>query len=243
MAKILIADTNEEFLCAMYELLCRQNAVQTCANGVRTLELLESFQPDILVLDLMLPGTDGISILQKLPRGSRPLILATTAFCSPYVVAQMRKLEVHYLMQKPCATEAAEARVQDFLALLSEEPLQAPEAEQSLPAMLLKLGFSPKLDGYRYLLTAIPLYAEDPGQSLTKELYGKVGRPWNKAPCHVERSIRSAIEKAWQFHDDEIWGEIFPHAPDGSVPMPTNGTLIARLSEFLTNHGRITRVG
>ena len=46
MAKILIADTNEEFLCAMYELLCRQNAVQTCANGVRTLELLESFRPD-----------------------------------------------------------------------------------------------------------------------------------------------------------------------------------------------------
>ena len=233
MAKILIADTNEEFLCAMYELLCRQNAVQTCANGVRTLELLESFRPDILVLDLMLPGTDGISILQKLPRGSRPLILATTAFCSPYVVAQMRKLEVHYVMQKPCATEAAEARVQDFLALLSEEPLQAPEAEQSLPAMLLKLGFSPKLDGYRYLLTAIPLYAEDPGQSLTKELYGKVGRPWNKAPCHVERSIRSAIEKAWLRRDDVIWRRYFRPAPDGTVPKPSNGAFIARMAQLL----------
>ena len=38
-------------------------------DGARGLELVESFEPDVIALDLMMPGTDGLSVLAAL-RGS-----------------------------------------------------------------------------------------------------------------------------------------------------------------------------
>ena len=234
MPRILIADAVDEFREALQDRFCHRCSVATCSDGHQALELLDTFRPDILVVDLMLPKTDGISLLQKVrQRELHPLLLATTYFTSPYVAEWMQRLEVDYVMQKPCAIEALVSRLEDFLAQLEDEPPQLPKTEQALSSTLLRLGFSPKLDGYNYLLAAIPLFAQDPAQSITKELYVTVGASRSKDGRQVERSIRSAIEKAWMSGSEEIWQEFFPTAPHGSVPKPSNGMLIARLAQIL----------
>ena len=43
--------------------------VAAALDGARGLELVESFEPDVIALDLMMPGTDGLSVLAAL-RGS-----------------------------------------------------------------------------------------------------------------------------------------------------------------------------
>jgi hypothetical protein len=62
--------------------------------------------------------------------------------------------------------------------------------------VLLQMGFAPKLGGYSYLIDAIPLYAQDPSQAITKELYVAVGQLHGKAGLFhgIGAILRSQIE-------------------------------------------------
>ena len=239
MLKLMIADGMDETRQALEERFRDRCMVRTCADGVAALELLQQFMPDILVLDIMLPNADGLSLLQALPAlETRPMILAQTGINSPYVMECLSRLGVDYVMQKPCHMKALEARIGDFMAQLQDAPPQPQNDQHIVSNLLLLLGFSPKLDGYVYLVDAIPLYAQDSAQSITKELYVAVGELHHKEPTLVERSIRSAIEKAWRERDDRLWQQYFRPAPDGMVARPSNGGFIARLAHVLIGSGQ-----
>lgn len=228
LPKLLIAEGDDAYRADLEALFCQRCIVQACSDGGEALRLLSEFEPDMLVVDLMLPKMDGLSLIQELRKmDSQTMILAQTSFSSPYVTAWLQKLEVDYVMMKPCKLEAVDGRVQDFIDLIQGEPA-APERNRSLADALMRLGVEPKLSGYRYLMAAIPQYSENPTQSITKELYPAVGE--SKL---VERSIRSAIDKAWQQRDETVWREYFSCSEGGFVPRPSNGTFIARVAQRL----------
>ena len=54
-------------------------AVQTASDGPGALTLARSFHPDIIVLDLMLPGLDGLEVLRRLRQISDVYVLLLTA--------------------------------------------------------------------------------------------------------------------------------------------------------------------
>ena len=85
--KLLIAEGTEDFRAALTDSLRGAFHLRECGDGNLAMEMLRRFQPDILVLDLMLPGLDGISLLQMAAAaGIRPMVLATTRFVSDYVL-------------------------------------------------------------------------------------------------------------------------------------------------------------
>lgn len=236
MRKLLIADGIEESRVALEALLQNRCEVRSCADGETALALLRDFSPDIFVVDLMLPRTDGLSIIQQLRKWEmQPMILAQTSLASPYIMERLQRLEVDYVMQKPCQMQALEVRICDFLAQLQEMVPRNPTGDMMVPSLLMSLGFSPKLDGYGYLVEAIPLYARDPSQAITKELYAEVGSLRQKEASLVERSIRSAIDKAWRERDEAVWRQYFRCAPNGAVPRPSNGAFIARMAQILAS--------
>lgn len=66
---VLLADTNEEFrtiLRGMIEKTEEFTVVGTTGNGTEVLSLLSQHKPDLLVMDLMLPGIDGMTLLQQM---------------------------------------------------------------------------------------------------------------------------------------------------------------------------------
>jgi CheY-like chemotaxis protein len=76
-------------------------AVRTAANGAEGLAALRDEVPDLLVLDLMMPGLDGPSVLEAMradPRFDRVRVLVTTAVASPHVP---RLLKPHATLFKP----------------------------------------------------------------------------------------------------------------------------------------------
>ncbi len=238
MPRLLIADGAEELRQELSELFASRCQVKTCADGEHALQLLQDFCPDILVVDLLLPKMDGITLLQRLYSvGHKPAVLAMTALPSPYVMEALQRLEVDYVMMKPCDLTAMEARLSDFISQLQDLPIQRQDNRNILLETLMQLSFVPKLDGFGYLLSAVPMYADDPSQAITKELYVTVGAPFGKSPRLVERSIRNAIEKAWQQGDMQIWRQYFRAAPDGTVPRPSNGAFIARMAQLLVSFG------
>lgn len=234
MPKLLIADVGEEFRQTLADQLRGTYRIRVCKEGQETLEMILAFKPDVLVLDMMLPGLDGITILDEVRKtGFRPMVLATTKLPSDYLIRSAERLEVSYLMVKPCEVKATADRIRDMMKHLHAPDVTKPEPRTEVSNVLLALNFSTKLRGYAYLREAILEMMNRPGQSVTKELYPTVGKICGASGTQVERSIRSAIEKAWQQRDEEVWRIYFrPNAQD-KLKRPTNSEFITALADQL----------
>lgn len=232
MLKLLIADTGEEFRQSLADQVRGAYRIRVCQEGHQTLEMLLAFKPDLLVLDMMLPGLDGVSILEAIHRcGLHPTVLAVTKCPTDYMIQAASRYGVGYMMIKPCDVKATAARLKDLAEQMDPAEIVRPDPRAVVSNMLLSLGFSTKLRGYSYLREAILEMAANPGQSVTKMLYPAVGKICKADKTQVERSIRTAICKAWEKRDEAMWRLYFPAASDGSVERPTNAVFITAAAE------------
>lgn len=232
--KLLIADGNEEFRTELESALRDTYYVRTCATGQEALALLRSYGPDILVLNLMLPEIDGISLLEESVRiGIRPMVLATTSYQNPYILDSVKRLGVDYVMIRPCLIPPTVARIRDLSHRLNPPLLTVPDPGTQVCNMLLALGIPTRLLGYTQLREAVVRMARNPNMALTKELYPAVAAVCGGDKDQVERTIRSAIGVAWKNRDERVWQVYFPPGPGGVCKKPTNGTFISRLAESL----------
>lgn len=96
--------------------------------------------------------------------------------------------------------------------------------------LLHRLHIPPSHMGYHYLKIAIPLFAKNKSQAITKELYPNVAKIANGTTCAaIERGIRHVIMIAWECRDERIWNRYFP----GATRPPTNKIFIATLAEYI----------
>lgn len=231
MQKLLIADANEEFRMALAEQLRGAYVVRVCADGKQALQMLRSMKPDVLVIDLMLPELDGISLLQRaVQEGLRPMVLATTRFANDYVVNAAVRLGVGYVMVKPCDVRATVARIRDLTQPQENAAPSETDPETQVTNMLLSLNIPTKRRGFACLREAVLEAMRDPAQLVTKELYPKVARLCDGNTKQVERCIRSAIIAAWEQRDEETWRLYFQPGKDGHLARPTNAEMISCLA-------------
>lgn len=232
--KILIADSLEDFRDALAEALKPVAHIKTADNGPRVLELLAAFQPDTLALDMMLPGLDGISLLQRIAqKENRPMVLATTRCSSGYVMDACDRFGVDYIMSRPCEIRATVDRILDLCDRRRTQRPPSLEPSVLLSRMLLRMGLANRHHGCPYLHEAILLMSRNRGQAITKELYPAVGAIFGINALQVERCIRNALHLAWAQRDNEIWKEYLDSDPDGTVPRPSNGDFICRMADLL----------
>lgn len=78
--KILVVDDDEK-ICQILSLYLRSKGydVVTCRNGANAITIFETEKPDLVLLDVMLPGMDGWEILAKLRAFSRVPVIMLTA--------------------------------------------------------------------------------------------------------------------------------------------------------------------
>jgi DNA-binding response OmpR family regulator len=81
--RVLLVDDDQDILTSMQAALEPTGAqIDTASNGNQAVELAEKEQPDVIVLDMMLPGRSGFLVLEKLkarkPRNSKPFIIMIT---------------------------------------------------------------------------------------------------------------------------------------------------------------------
>lgn len=229
---ILIADSSEEFRSTLTNALQGNYRIYSCRTGKEALDFLKRSLPDILIMDLMLPELDGLSLLQALAAsGIHPTTLATTRLANDYVVEATTKLGVEYLMVKPCDIRAIVNRVKDLSSKRPRPSLSAPDNRTHVSNLLVSLGVSTKLRGYSYLREAILSIAVNPMQSITKELYPSIARQFSCNSAQVERSIRNAIQSAWAQRCESVWVQIFQPDGSGNIPRPSNAVFISRLAD------------
>lgn len=235
MQKMLIADSSEDFRFALEELFSGSYRIKTCSTGKEAADCLSTFHPDVMILDLLLPELDGISVLHSaLSKDVRPKVLATTRYVNDYILYTFQNMNVDYMMVKPCDLDALAARVADLKNHLSY-PISLEDLQIMAIRHLQRLGFPSHLDGYLFLKTGLPLFVKRPHQRLFNELYAAIleitGFDNEK---QVDRSICSAIQAAWKDRDDIVWQEYFKPNKTGTVPRPCNRLFFNRLTDKIT---------
>jgi two-component system, LytTR family, response regulator len=79
-------------------------------DGVAALEAIQRYRPDVVFLDVQMPGLNGFEVIQALPPEELPLIVFVTAY-DEYALAAFEANAVAYLL-KPVAPARLEAVVQ-----------------------------------------------------------------------------------------------------------------------------------
>lgn len=227
MQTLLIAEGAEEMTTGIVQHLRGEFHVQVCHDGETALELLQTLRPEILILNLMLPFKDGLTLLQE-SAYRPPAILALSHFVNPYFAGRALELGVGALLVTPTPQTVA-VRLMDLLNGPCEpEKPASPQARTALRLHL--LHFASFRDGYRQLCVGIPLFYADPQQNLSKELYPAIAQACGcKTVKCVEHSIRKAIMDAWNRREPGAWGKYF-HDADRA---PSNKVFIARMAELL----------
>ena len=233
MHKVLIADGSESWRMSLARTLETEYQVECCADGAQTLEQISRFQPEVLVLDLMLARVDGLSVLQTLSAmEKRPRVIMTGKYFSNFVTAALERYQVDFAMLKPCSAEGIADRVGE-LVVQTVPLLRQVDPYDSVTAGLLSLNVPTSQRGFRYLRDGILLLMDDPQQQLTKSLYPAIAKCNDTTTANVEKCIRTSVHTAWDRRREEVWRQYFPLAPNGRIPRPTGGQFLSRMADAM----------
>lgn len=230
----MIVDNSEEFRSALELTLSGEYQVYPFRDGLAAQEAVSSIKPDVVILDLMLPGIDGLSLLHSIRNeGFRPMVLVTTRLINDYITDSADELGIEYVMLKPCDPAVAAERVRHISRRLNPKPEETVDPYAYITEVLNKLSFSPRHRGYAYLREAVIKMHQSPDISVTKELYPHIGGHFGSTAFQVERAIRTAIHAALAADQNNSWKDYITYDMNGIPAHPSNGFLIARLAEEL----------
>lgn len=235
MQKILIADNSPDFCGTLAEVLIPSYNILTCADGQTAKELLSRIKPDVMIFDAMIPGFDVLSdFCSAMEESFRPALLATSRYFNDPLLERMAAMGVSHAMVKPCDMDMLVAKVNELSG--RPQPRNITQIKQAIVTKhIARLGLSPQHDGYKFLTIGVPHYAENTSQRLEKELYAWIcDQTGHEDTRQIERSIRKAVEAAWENLDEDIWREYFPVGKDGTIKRPPNHKFLLRMAQILT---------
>ena len=119
--KVLLVDDDNDILTSMQAAFEPTGAViESATNGNKAVEIAEKTSPDIVVLDMMLPGRSGFLVLEKIkarkPRGSKPFVIMITGNQGARHKMYAESLGVSEYLHKPVKLDKLIASAEKLLA-------------------------------------------------------------------------------------------------------------------------------
>ena len=236
---VLLADANEDFRTMLREIIESSEeftVVGDTGDGVEAQRLLERKEPELAIVDLVLPGTDGVGLLRQVKeQGGKTKIFVLSAFCTDQVVAEVTGLGAAYFLPKPCEPETLLDRMRSLFSQPATPEERAAALKNQVTAIIHEIGVPAHIKGYQYLREAIIIAVGDMEviNAVTKVLYPAVAKRFSTTPSRVERAIRHAIEVAWDRGDLETLQKYFGYTVSNAKGKPTNSEFIAMIADRL----------
>ncbi|WP_295752752.1 sporulation transcription factor Spo0A [uncultured Oscillibacter sp.] len=241
---VLLADASEEFRSMLQEAIEQAGEFTVTASigdGQEALELIETLKPDLMLMDVALPGLDGLGLLKTLKdrEGYMPKTVIVSAFCGNQVLADAEKLGVCYYLPKPCEPNSLLERMRGIFESPSTPDMRLFALKNTVTAVIHEIGVPAHIKGYQYLREAIMITVNDMEviNAVTKVLYPAVAKRFGTTPSRVERAIRHAIEVAWDRGDLETLQKYFGYTVSNTKGKPTNSEFIAMIADRLMLNG------
>jgi len=228
-------------------------------NGLEAIELLQTQEPDLIILDLIMPNLDGLGVLGRINARTtmtRPKIIMLTAFGQESLTHQAMALGVDYLILKPFDLDILSKRIRSLTKdTTSAQPQFSSSTSPSVTTVgsehnlvsevtevMHQIGIPAHVKGYQYIREAILMVVEDVSLlgAITKELYPGIAKKYDTAASRVESGIRHAIELAWERGQKDTLKRIFGYSMNIERQKPTNSQFMAVLADKFRAMGMVS---
>ena len=253
MVKIAIADDNEKMLNIMGKVLAEQNdfeVVGMATNGLEIINIIKDKQPDIVLLDIIMPQIDGLTVMEKVKTDKdvtkEPTFIVISAVGRESVTEDAFNMGATYYIMKPFDNQMLINRIRYVksnkklldnkrAALVTDnsEAVSDRSLEADITEIIHDIGIPAHIKGYQYLRDSIMLSVKDNDviNSITKILYPTIAKKYQTTSSRVERAIRHAIEVAWNRGNTDTLNGLFGYTISNGKGKPTNSELIALIAD------------
>ena len=251
---IAIADDNERMVRLVGDIVRSDEELQvigTAKDGVEAYELIKTAEPDVVLLDIVMPKMDGLGVMEKVNKDStikkHPAFIMISAIGQEKITEDAFRLGADYYIMKPFDNDMVISRIKDVknrnVARPSEvrkvqpyekrEELKERNLEADVTAIIHEIGVPAHIKGYQYLREAIIMSVNDIDMlnSITKILYPTIAKKFQTTPSRVERAIRHAIEVAWSRGKMDTIDALFGYTINNGKGKPTNSEFIALIAD------------
>ena len=241
--RVLIADDDSiqrELLCEEMELEQDLVCCGQAHDGVEALEVLRREEPDVLLMDIVMPNMDGLDLLSELhaqPLSRRPRIIVMSAFRQERIVNAAFSQGADYFLLKPYLFKNLFDRIR---ALVNQEesaqhflPDSPDRADRAVSSAVMELGIPTNSFGYSYLEQALMILLSHQGTCLIgKDVYTAIAVPNNTTAQCVEKALRKAIREAFTA-DSEALHRILKLGGVENVNHLSNGRFLTLMAQSL----------
>lgn len=246
--KILLADDNKEFCDLLEEFFSTQEDLEVVGkahNGLEVLEKVQELNPDVVVLDIIMPNLDGLGVIEKLTSfDKKPRIIVLSAVGQDKITQRAINLGADYYVVKPFDLKILVERIRELdSGSVVQKSIKSTNAQTSkrkdtnlemeITNIIHEIGIPAHIKGYFYLREAIAMVVNNVELlgAVTKVLYPTIAKKYNTTPSRVERAIRHAIEVAWNRGCVETINSLFGYTVQKDKGKPTNSEFIAMISD------------
>lgn len=238
---VVIVDDNPMILNTLDEMISSEaglSVIGRADNGKDAIDMIKDTEPDVVLLDLVMPRVDGITVVENIKKKTsmfkNPAFIILSAVGGEQMTEESFKAGANYFIMKPFDRDILVNKIRRIgkrpsrpvMGKVLEAPQKAstPEEEKynkeeylkehletDITKMLHELGIPAHIKGYQYLRDAITMVVKDREmmEAVTKILYPEIAKKNLTSSSRVERAIRHAIEVAWGRGSLEVIDELF----------------------------------
>lgn len=252
--KVAIADDNERMLKMLESLISSDNELEfvgKASNGEEAYEIIKKNKPDVMLLDIIMPKMDGLSVMEKVNKDEDitklPAFIIMSAVGQEAITEDAFRLGANYYIMKPFDQDTLMSRIEYIKDNIGKRltnykkinPLESKKEyieknlESDVTDIIHELGVPAHIKGYQYLRDGIMMVVNDMDMinSITKVLYPTIAKKNATTSSRVERAIRHAIEVAWNRGNMDMVYELFGYTINTGKGKPTNSEFIAMISD------------
>lgn len=261
---VVIVDDNPMILNTLLDEVISSEAglsvIGRADNGKDAIDMIKDTQPDVVLLDLVMPQMDGITVVENIKKKTsmlkNPAFIILSAVGGEQMTEEAFQAGANYFLMKPFDKDIlvnkirriGKRPVRPVPGKVLEAPLKAATPEEAamnreeymkehletdITKMLHELGIPAHIKGYQYLRDAISMVVRDREmmEAVTKILYPEIAKKNYTSSSRVERAIRHAIEVAWGRGSLEVIDELFGYTISTGKGKPTNSEFIALIAD------------
>ena len=260
---VVIVDDNPMILNTLDEVISSEaglSVIGRADNGKDAIGMIKDTQPDVVLLDLVMPQMDGITVVENIKKKTsmlkNPAFIILSAVGGEQMTEEAFQAGANYFLMKPFDKDIlvnkirriGKRPVRPVPGKVLEAPLKAATPEEAamnreeymkehletdITKMLHELGIPAHIKGYQYLRDAISMVVRDREmmEAVTKILYPEIAKKNYTSSSRVERAIRHAIEVAWGRGSLEVIDELFGYTISTGKGKPTNSEFIALIAD------------
>ena len=237
--KIVLADDNKDFCQVLKEYLSNEDDIEILGiakDGIEALELVKSKQPDLLVLDVIMPHLDGLGVIEKLNEmelEKMPKIIVLSAVGQDKITQTAINLGADYYIVKPFDFVIFINRIRELVLNKAAASQSKTSNKQASEVQMTRSNENQKSSAGNLDAEITNIIHEIGVPAHIKELYPNIAKEFNTTPSRVERAIRHAIEVAWSRGKVDTINQLFGYTVHTTKGKPTNSEFIAMIADKL----------